>query len=252
MILSEIIKLIENKYPKNLAYEWDNVGLLAGSPENDINTVLLTLDVTPYVVREAVNLGADLIISHHPLIFSGIKSFCETDSKTKMYTKIIRHNIAVYSAHTNMDTAPEGINQKLAELFCLTDIQPLDKATGLGRIGDIKETTLKDFAETVKNKLCTPFVKISGDPEKIIKRAAIGSGACAELADAAAADGADVLLTADIKYHNAIDSVCGGIAMIDAGHYPTEIIVMDMFEDILKNTGLQIKKSKNEDIFSII
>lgn len=250
MLLKDIIKIIENEYPKNLACNWDNVGLLAGNEENDIKNILVTLDITPKVVDEAIKYKADLILSHHPLLFGGVKSFCEDNEQMKMYTKIIRNNISVYSAHTNMDTAPNGINQKLAELFSLSDIGILEPETGLGRYGDIDKMPLKDFCDLVKNKLNTPFLKVSKNSD-MIKRVAIGSGGCSDIIPNAIAVGADVMITADIKYHIAIDSVTNGISLIDAGHYPTEIIVMDMFEELLKDTGLNIIKSQNQDIFTM-
>ncbi len=251
MLLRDIIKIIENEYPKNLACSWDNIGLLAGKEENNINTVLVTLDITPDVVEEAVKNGADLILSHHPLLFGEIKSFKEDNEQMKMYTKIIRNNISVYSAHTNMDTAPNGINQKLAELFSLSDIGILEPESGLGRYGDIYEISLGDFCKIVKKKLNTPFLRVSGNENKKIKRVAIGSGGCSDIIPDAIKIGADVMITADIKYHIAIDSVTDGICLMDAGHYPTEIIVMDMFTELLSDTGLKIIKSENQDIFKI-
>ena len=252
MILKEIINIIEEKYPKNLAYEWDNVGLLAGSCKKEIKKILVTLDVTPDVVDEAVNLGIDLILSHHPLIFEGVKSFEENSAKTNMYVKIIRNNMAVYSAHTNMDRAENGINQRLSEILGLKNISVLEDETGLGRVGEIDETSLSQFAKMIKEKLNTKMVRVSGNPDAKISKVAIGSGACSDLYPIAINKGADVLVTADLKYHTAIDSANDGISIIDAGHYPTEIIVMDMFEEILKNTNLKIYKSKITDIFSYI
>lgn len=252
MILSEIIKIMEREYPKSLAYEWDNVGLLAGRPDSNIKTVLLTLDVTPAVVSEAVACGAELIISHHPLIFSGIKSLAQTDWQSQMYAEIIKNDIAVYSAHTNLDTAERGINAYLAELFSLSGAEAVDKKTGLGRIGNIEKTDLASFCAEVKEKLSTPFLRVVGNMKKTVGRVAIGSGACSELIPEAISQGADVLLTADVKYHTAIDAEGSGIAIIDAGHYPTEIVVMDILEKLFKNTGLNIKKSKNKDIFSLL
>lgn len=252
MILNEIINLIEEKFPKNLAYPWDNIGLLAGNRGMEINKILLTLDITPNVVDEAINMGAELIISHHPLIFEGIKSFEEGTSKTDMYVKLIRNNIAVYSAHTNMDLAESGINQKLSEIFGLKNSAPLEDETGLGRVGDIEKTTLFEFANKVKKTLNTENVRVSGDADKEISKVAIGSGACSDLYPVAIQKGADVLITADLKYHTAIDAYFDGIAIIDAGHYPTEIIAMDIFSELLKDTGLKIEKSKNSDIFKFI
>lgn len=252
MILSEVIKIIEAEYPKSLAYEWDNVGLLAGTPEKEVKRALLTLDITPDTVSEAENFGADLIISHHPLIFSGIKNFSETNAKMKMYSKVIRGNFAVLTAHTNMDTAQNGINERLARLFDFSEPELLDANTGLGRIGNVKKTTLLEFSKEVKKKLGTPFVRICGDPGREILRAAVGSGACAELIPEAIFRGADVFISGDIKYHTALDAVSDGISIIDAGHYPTEIIVTDMFEELLRDTGIILKKSKSKDIFSVI
>ena len=252
MILKDIIEIIEKEYPKNLASEWDNVGLLAGKETNEIKTVLVTLDITPSVVEEAVKMNADLILSHHPLLFGGVKSFREDNEKMNMYVKIIRNNISVYSAHTNMDTAPNGINQRLAELFEFSDIEILEDETGLGRVGNIKEIKLKDFCEIVKEKLNTPNLRVSGNLDNTIKRVAVGSGSCGDYIPLAIKKGADLMITADMKYHIAMDSVDNGISVIDAGHYPTEIIVMDMFENLLKDTGLKIKKSENKDIFYYI
>lgn len=252
MILKDIIEIIEKEYPKNLASEWDNVGLLAGKETNEIKSVLVTLDITPNVVDEAVKMNADLILSHHPLLFGGIKSFREDNEKMNMYVKIIRNNISVYSAHTNMDTAPNGINQRLAELFEFSDIEILEEETGLGRVGNIKEIKLKDFCKIVKEKLNTPNLRVSGNLDNTIKRVAVGSGSCGDYIPLAIKKGADLMITADMKYHIAMDSVDNGISVIDAGHYPTEIIVMDMFENLLKDTGLKIKKSENKDIFYYI
>ena len=252
MILKEIINIIEENYPKTLAYSWDNVGLLAGNIEKEIKKVLLTLDVTPDVVDEAIDLGVDLILSHHPLIFEGVKSFEESSAKVNMYVKIIRNNLAVYSAHTNMDTAENGINQRLAEVLGLENIEVLEEETGLGRIGEIKKTSLFEFAKLVKTKLNTPMVRVSGGSDSEVLKVAVGSGACSDLYPLAISKDADVLVTADLKYHIAQDAHFDGISIIDAGHYPTEIIAMDMFSDLLKDTGLQLFKSKSRDIFSYI
>ncbi len=250
MRLTEIYNIIEENYPKRLAMDWDNPGILAGSPESEIGTALVTLDITPEVVAEAVEAGAELIISHHPLVFGGVNNFYEDNFKNKMYADIIRNNISVISAHTNMDCAENGINQRLAELLGLSDIEVLEEETGLGRIGNTAEITVGEFGEKLKNLLHTPFLKLAGDKNRKITRIAIGSGSCGESYPEAIAKGAGLFVTADVKYHIALDATAAGLAVIDAGHYPTEIIVMDMFEEILP--GLKIVKSKNKDIFSFI
>jgi dinuclear metal center YbgI/SA1388 family protein len=194
MILKDIIEIIEKEYPKHLASDWDNVGLLAGKETNDIKTVLVTLDITPKVVEEAVKMKADLILSHHPLLFGGVKNFREDNEKMNMYVKIIRNNISVYSAHTNMDTAKNGINQRLAELFEFSDIEVLEDETGLGRIGNIKEIKLKDFCKIAKEKLNTPNLRVSGNLDSTIKRVAVGSGSCGDYIPLAIKKGADLMM----------------------------------------------------------
>lgn len=250
MKLSEIYKTVKAHYPENLAMEWDNPGILAGNPEQEINTVLVTLDITPSVVKEAVSRGAELILSHHPLLFSGINNFREDNFKNKMYAEIIRNKIAVISAHTNMDCAEKGINQRLAEKLGLKKIAVLEEETCLGRIGETEETTISEFSEKLKRVLGTPFLKLAGDADRKITKVAIGSGSCGDIYPIAVRMGAELFITADVKYHIALDAAEEGLALIDAGHYPTEIIVTEMFEEILK--GVKVIKAKSKDIFSCI
>lgn len=252
MKLSEVYKIIENHYPKHLAMDWDNVGILAGKPDMEIRSVLTTLDITPDVVREAADAGCELILSHHPLLFDGVKNFTEDNFKVKMYAEILRNNMAVISMHTNMDCAENGINQRLAEMLGFSDITVLEDKTGLGRIGNIEKCGFYEYAKKVKDILHTPFLKVSGDANRMIERVAVGSGACSDVLPDAIAKGADLLITGDVKYHIAIEAVQSGINIIDAGHYPTEVIVTEMFEEILKDSGLIIVKSKNKDIFSCV
>ena len=256
MKVSQITEIIENKVPKHLAYEWDNVGLLVGDKEKDVNSVFITLDTNLETVKEAINEGADMIISHHPILFSPLKKIEYGTPEGDMIRLLIENNIPLYAAHTNMDTANGGINDKLAELLNLSDIKVLDENplfpdTGLGRYGKIKAITLSDLTERVKSVLNTPL-RFTGDENTIIETVAIGSGACSELVPVALKKGCDVLLTADMKYHQMIDASSLGLCVIDAGHYPTEICVMDIFEDILSDTNLNIIKSKNTDIFKFL
>lgn len=252
MKLSEIAKLIEAEFPQSDAYEWDNVGILFGSKNKEVKKALLSLDVNLAVIKEAIENKVDLIISHHPILFGGIKKINDDSLNGQILLALAENNIAVYSAHTNCDVGKNGINARLAEIFNLADVSCLEE-TGLGRIGNLeKELSLSDFAELVKSKLNTPFLRIAGDTDKPIKTVAIGSGACADSIPVAIAKGADVMITADMKYHDMINFSETGIAVIDAGHYPTEIIVMDIFEKILKNCDLTLIKSQNTDIFKFI
>ncbi len=255
MKLYEITKKIETRFPKELAYEWDNPGLILGDESREINKILLTLDITESVLKEAKENNADLIISHHPLIFSGIKNITSGSRLGKMLLFAAENKISLYCAHTNMDTAEFGINTKLAEMLGFKNAEFIEKNSsfknaGLGKIGDIEETTLKEFAENVKKTLNTPFVRISGNKNQIIKRAAVGSGSCSELIPQAINMGADVIVTADLKYHTCLDFESDSFSIIDAGHFPTENIVKEMFSEILKGENLIF--SHQEDIFKVI
>lgn len=256
MKLKDIIKIVENEYPPKLSYEWDNPGLFYGNVESDIKKVMVTLDITPAAIEEAKNQGAKLILSHHPFTMDGLKTLSDNSMHSDMVKEIIKNEIAVFSAHTNMDTAKNGINQKLAEIFELENCEILDKNfdfcdCGLGRVGVLKkQMPLYDFCEVVKEKLNTPFVRVCGE-NKNIKKVCVASGSCSEFVPLAISKGADVIITADMKYHNCIEFVYDGISIIDAGHYPTEIIVMDMFENLLKGTELEIIKSEIKDIFKV-
>ena len=256
MKLKDIIKIIETEYPPKLAYEWDNPGLFYGNPDSDIKKAVVTLDVTPSVIEEAKKQDAELILSHHPFTMGGLKTLADNSMHSDMVKEIVKNEIAIYSAHTNMDLAKNGINQKLAELFELENCEILDKNPdfcdcGLGRVGFLKnEISLYDFCDVVKEKLNTPFVRVCGENKKV-RKIAVASGSCSEFVPLAISKGADVIITGDMKYHNCIEFVYDGIAIIDAGHYPTEIIVMDMFEGLLKSTDLEIIKSEIKDIFKV-
>ena len=252
MKLSKIAEILENEFPLSCAYAWDNCGLLLGDRERDIKTVLLSLDVTEAVAEEAKNVGADLILSHHPILFDGTKRITSDTPEGRTVLTLLENKICVYSAHTNCDIAKNGINARLAALFDLSDTEFLEE-DGLGRIGKLKKPmSFADFALFVKNILNTPFVRICGDKEAQVFRIAVASGACADSIPTAVKKGADVIVTADMKYHDMINYSQMGISIIDAGHYPTEIIVMNIFYDLLSHTDLKLIKSKNPDIFEFI
>lgn len=257
MKANEIIEIIENFCPKRLAYPWDNVGLLCGDGEKEVTKVFVTLDTNIATVKEALSKDADMIVSHHPILLGGIKRIDYTASAGQMIKLLIENNIPVFAAHTNMDTAKGGINDKLAQMFNLTGIKILDQHTddisaGLGRYGNLKNPIkFIDFANECKKILNTP-IRIAGNFNKMIKTAAVASGSCSEVIPLAKEKGADVIITGDMKYHNMMDMTDLGICVIDAGHYPTEICVMDIFADILKDIDINIIKSENKDIFNFI
>lgn len=257
ILVEDVIKKIEEKAPLALAYSWDNSGFICGRRKKEVKKLFLTLDVTKETVKEAAENGADMIISHHPILFKGINKIDYDLSDGYIIKTLIENDIALYASHTSMDNACGGINDVLAEKLNLENVRIIEenkefKNCGLGRVGDIKEITLKEFAMEVKENLNTPFVRVCGDLDKKIKCVAVGGGACDDLIDDAIKMGADVMVTADMKYHISIDSVEKGICVIDAGHYPTEHFVIDIFEEIFKDEDLIIYKSEEKDIFKVI
>ena len=254
MKLKEIIEIVEKNYPPCLAYDWDNSGLFFGDIEKEIKKVLVTLDITPEIIDEAIENSADMVLAHHPITMGGIKTLADGTMLSDMIINAVKNDICIYSAHTNMDTAKDGINQKLAELFNLRDITVLEndkpyEDCGLGRIGNLEELIdLNSFCELVKEKLNTPFVRVCGEERKI-RRVAIASGSCSEYVPTAIKKGADVIITADMKYHHCIEFVYDVIAIIDAGHFPTENIVKDMFKEIL--TDVEVIFADNKDVFKV-
>lgn len=344
-----VFNLMEQLAPKSLAEEWDNIGLQTGNPANEVEGILCALDVTEQVVDEARSLGANLIISHHPLIFKPLKNIREDLPSGRLLAKIIRNEINVFCAHTNLDSAREGVNQVLAERMNLQDIsvlngdktdklykfvvfvpqshteavrralaeagagwighysdcsfmmegtgvfKPLEgtapfvgeqgktefvhetrietvvkekqidktiKAVlkvhpyeevaydlypllnhsyqlGLGRIGTLKESVIfKDFLGRIKDALGVVGLRYAGDAEARINKVAVCGGSGAGLIHKAKYAGADLLLTGDVKYHEAQEAEAIGLCVVDAGHFATENVIVEKIVAFLKN-GLQ-------------
>ncbi len=251
----EIAEIIEKTAPKELAYDWDNPGFQCGGAGAEVKKALLCLDVTPEAVDEAVKTGADMIISHHPMFFRGIKRIDTDTARGAMIAKIIRAGICVYSAHTNMDTAPEGLNAELAKICGIKNPEILERNpcypdAGLGIIGDLENPmTAGELAVSVRERLGSDCIRFVGDKKTPVSRAAVGSGSCSELIPIAMERGAQCIITGDIKYHEALDAKNDGMAVIDAGHYPTEAFVTRIFEKILSGADIETEIFTGADAF---
>jgi GTP cyclohydrolase I len=249
--VSDINHFFEEKAPLYLAEEWDNVGILLGSMEREVHKVLVCLDVTKAVVREAINLKVDLIISHHPLIFKGIKRINEDSQKGSVIYSLIQNDISVYCAHTNLDVADEGVNEQLAKSIGLTNLKNLNdykteeksgKVYGLGRYGELeKALSLSDFISLVKNKLSVDHLRFIGSIDRDIKTVAVFCGSFDEDYSGFLKSGADILLTSDLKYHTASDIMEMGLCVIDAGHFNTEKIIIAKLIQQLEQVFPQIE-----------
>ena len=258
MKVSDIINIINEAAPEEYAMKWDNSGFLIGDKNKDVRKVLLALDVTEETAIQAEAENCDMIISHHPMFFGGIKAIDYSTPAGRTVRNLVKNDIAVYACHTNMDAAEKGINHVLAEMFGLSDCVVLDpnpgaEGIGIGRVGNTgREYTLEELCELTKNLLDTPCVRaIKGNDEKIT-RIAVASGSCSEFIPSAIALGAQAIITADMKYHDSLDAYEAGMNVIDAGHYPTEFIVTGILEKLLENTGVETVKSHNRDVFIYI
>lgn len=365
MKLKSLIKKIEAKYPTNLAYDWDNVGLLVGDAEEEIDKVLVCLEANEAIVEEAINNNVNLIVTHHPFIFGKMKKITTSDFKGKLIHKLIKNNIAVYSMHTNFDIAFDGLNDYFMEVMGFENSKILDvtntetlykivvyvpktyedkvrealgksgaghignysdctfntdgkgtfrplegtnpfigeldklevvdevkietivpqrilggvissmikahpyeevaydlyklenkgNAVGLGRIAALKESmSLKELSMMIKEKLNMDALRVVGSLDTNIKKVAVVTGSGADLAKKAQRSGADVLITGDVKYHDAQDAIDEGMCIIDCNHFESE----DIFKDVMKRflddiDDISVIKSRiNINPFSIL
>ncbi|KXB58945.1 Nif3-like dinuclear metal center hexameric protein [Gemelliphila asaccharolytica] len=249
IIVKDIYNYIKNLADERLSEDWDNVGFMLGDDKRQVSSILVCLDVTDEVVKEAINKKVDLIISHHPLIFKPIKSLNYNDFKARIISKLIKNDIAVISAHTNLDSAKFGLNYYLSKELELENIEVLFenndfKGCGLGRKGTLKEKMkISEFSSFVKRKLNLKYVKlITKNPDNYIKKVALlgGSGGdfIYKLPDV------DIYLTGDVSYHQALDSIEMNKNVIDIGHF-SENICKKIFKEYLEN----INSLKNINIY---
>ena len=230
--VNDLVELLEELMPSNLAEDWDNVGLMLGRKGKTVKKILLALDLSKEVVEQAVAQKIDLIVTHHPAIFKKLKRVVDNDWQQDLLLTLAENGIAAYSAHTNLDCVSTGVNDVLAKLLKLEDIEVLDDSNGLGRIGVVEETSLVEYAQVVKATLKADYVVI-GDAGKQVRKVAVCGGAGSDLIDLALAKGADTLVTGDVKYHSAQQAVFSGLNIIDAGHQPTELPVLEKLADRL-------------------
>ena len=241
MLCKEIVQVIEAAYPREAALDFDNVGLLAGRTEKEVERVYIALDATDAVIDRAIEAGADMLITHHPLIFSPLKKVTDEDFVSRRVVKLIQNDISYYAMHTNYDVL--GMAELAEKILGIRDSEVLDitmekdgKQEGIGRIGKLeKPMTLEECCVYVKHKLNLGSLKVFGDMQAEVSRLAISPGSGKTAIAAAIAKGADVLVTGDIGHHDGLDAVEQGLAVIDAGHYGTEYIFIDDMRRFLED-----------------
>ena len=244
MLCRDVMNVIEKEYPLNYALSWDNVGLLVGRDDKEVKKIYIALDATDEVIDEAVKNGADMLITHHPMIFSPIKKIHNLDFVGGRILKLIQNDISYYAMHTNYDVlgmaelSGDKMNMKDAEILEVTaegDIGEEDEPEGIGRVSDLEiPMTLRECCEDVKDAFHLGTVKVFGNLEDKVKRIAICPGSGKSVIQAALDKHADVLITGDIGHHDAVDAAAQGMVIIDAGHYGLEHIFVSYMKEYLE------------------
>lgn len=252
--VKDIYNFLDEFCPFKNCLDFDNVGLLLGSQKNEVNKVLLALDIVEEVLEEAQKLKVNLIITHHPIIFNNLKSI----SSDSLICKLLKENINVISAHTNLDVAKNGVNFHLAKTLNLNDVQILsfaenDKNLPLGLIGNLsKPLNCREFAEFTKKQLHCKGLRYTDIVQKNIQKVAVGSGSSGSLIYNAINQQADAFVTGEIKHHEILLAKQNNLCVVDVGHYKSEDIIMEPLRKKLSENFANIEFLKsNVDIDSI-
>lgn len=240
MRCKEIMDIIERVYPKNAALSFDNVGLQAGRQDKEVKRVYVALDATADVISDAIEKKADMLITHHPLIFTPLKAVTDEDFVSRRILTMIQNDMSYYAMHTNYDVL--GMAALAGEKFGLIGTEVLDEtmeigglAEGIGRIGELEETkSLQECCEFVKKCLNLEHVRVFGELSHKVDRLAVSPGSGKSAVASALQKGADVLVTGDIGHHDGLDALEQGLCVIDAGHYGTEYMFIEDVKGFLE------------------
>ena len=260
--VGEIYRFLDEKAPFALQLDFDNAGFLAGREAAEVSKILVALDITLETIEEAISKGAELIVSHHPLIWGKIASVTDQDLTGKKLLLMLEHKIAAICAHTNLDAVEGGVNSSLAERLGLLNLVPLHEdgvdasgnAYGIGRVGLRKagETTLETFAQEVKQALGLSGLRFSSGGRSV-HHVAVGGGACGSMLTDVTAHGCDTFVTSDLKHDIYLEAKALGINLIDAGHYSTETVICPVLQQWLQEafpTITVLVSEKQGEVFS--
>ena len=252
MKVKDIISVIEEFAPLSLQENWDNSGLCIGSPEDSVSSVLFGLDCTPELVDEAISCGADMIVTHHPLIFSGLKKISPEDKVGEAVIKAIKAGISIYAAHTSADKVIAGVSGAMAARLGLKDVAILDEdgdGTGLGVVGNLPEAmAAEDVIKLVKDRFGLKAMRASRPVDGMIERIALCGGSGGSLIKAARRSGAQLYISGDISYHNFFTE--DGFMIMDIGHYESEIEIVDILFSLIKKNFPTFAVRITQNIYS--
>ena len=231
MTVKQILQLIDAIAPFDTQEEWDNSGLLIGSPDQEVHGILLALDITESVLDEATEKGADLIVTHHPLMFSPRQRLTDQDFEGRLIQRMIRNRWSHIAAHTNLDRAAGGMNDTLAACCGLTDVA----GEGFFRAGNLpKAMAAGDYAALLREAL-GDSVRLMGPEDVSVQRVGLCSGGGSQEWETALAEGCDAFISGEIKHHHALAMADAGIAAFECGHSATERPGMLVLADALQN-----------------
>lgn len=257
MLCKDIISILENQSPREYALEWDNVGLLVGRRDKEIKKLLVAVDATMEVCNQAIEGGYDMIVTHHPMIFSKFKKVNDETVLGRKIMSLIEHGVCCYAMHTNFDTIG-GMGRQAADILELKNVEVLEETyngEGIGAVGILEESkTVLDLAEMVKTKFGLKNVIIYGNTGHIVDKIAICPGSGKSLIGMAVIKGASCLVTGDIGHHEGIDAVEMGLNIIDASHYGIEKIFMQYMHTYIKGQcpTLQVDIADTKEPFVIV
>ena len=238
--VKDVYNALDKLAPFSIQEGFDNAGFLVGHRDAPVSAVLVSLDITKQVIEEAESLGCELIVAHHPVIFGGIKSATDETVTGSNVLALAEKHIAAICAHTNLDAIEGGVNTALAKKLGLQDIEMLAPAGidaegrhyGIGRVGNVPEMPLSCFAPTVKALLGSNSMRYV-HVKQMVRRVAVGGGACSDMMQDAIAMGCATFVTADVKYHTFLEAEALGLNLIDAGHFATENVVCPVLQSWL-------------------
>ena len=236
--IQKVMDSLEEWAPLSYQEGYDNAGLVVGDPKTEIKGVVITLDSTEEVVEEAIHLGANLIIAHHPIVFKGLKKFNGSNYVERTVIKAIKNNIAIYACHTNLDAVMTGVNSKICDLLnvknrSILSLKQGEDEAGAGMIGDLTEPMDEmEFLEEVKKTFNTGAIKYTKLLNKKVKKVAVCGGSGSFLLNDAIQKKADVFITSDVKYHQFFDAD-GQLVIADIGHFESEICTQELIYDHL-------------------
>ncbi|MDT8317839.1 MAG: Nif3-like dinuclear metal center hexameric protein [bacterium] len=249
--LRDIFFIMEEIAPSRYASDWDSIGLQIGDPLIEAKGIMIALDPSVEAVNEAAAEGLNLLITHHPLLFTEIKSLDLSKQIGKIIKTAIKLDVAIFSAHTNLDATRGGVSDMLAELLHITELSPLqaaknadDDLVGIGRIGTFKNRpSLSDVVNMLKERLNLDKVRVIGDMDRVIEKVALCGGSGGSLIEDASELKADLYISGDINYHRAKDALDLGLAIIDIGHFSSEKCLI---EGLAKKLKEKIKPEQGE------